>query len=90
MDLDRASAETLLVSYDQLGAAGLPISFASVPLLALGLLIMAVALVVRRDGPRVAGLLLLVGVVLISGTLATLLAARAAIRQPLLDALRSE
>jgi hypothetical protein len=63
LGLDRASAETLLVGYDQLGAAGLPISFASVPLMAVGLLIMAVALLVRRDGPRVAGLLLLVGVV---------------------------
>ena len=48
--------------------------------------------VIERGGRLPVSLtgLLLVGMVLISGTLATLLAARAAIRQPLLDALRSE
>ena len=59
--VDRAAGAALLEGYDKLGAAGLPVSYATVPLLLAGLLTIGVTLLVTRATGRPAAILLLVG-----------------------------
>jgi hypothetical protein len=63
LGVDRAAGVKLLEGYDHLGTAGLPVSYAGVPVLLLGLIVVAVALIVNRDVPRTAAVLLLAGTV---------------------------
>jgi hypothetical protein len=63
LGVDRAAGIRLLEGYDHLGSAGLPVSYAGVPVLLLGLITVGVALLVNRAVPRTAAILLLVGTV---------------------------
>ena len=63
LGLDRATGAALLTGYDELGPAGLPVSFASVPVLLLGLLVVGVSLLVLRAVPSTAAILLLAGTI---------------------------
>lgn len=63
LGIDRGAGAALLTGYDKLGAAGLPVSYAGVPVLLLGMIVVGVALIVNRDVPRTAAILLLVGTV---------------------------
>jgi hypothetical protein len=61
--VDRSAAAALLDGFDGLGPAALPVSFVSVPVMVLGLLVVGVGLLVTRAVPRVTAVVLLVGVV---------------------------
>jgi hypothetical protein len=63
LGVDRAAGVQLLEGYDHLGTAGLPVSYAGVPVLLVGLIIVGVALIVNRDVPRTAAILLVAGTV---------------------------
>jgi hypothetical protein len=61
VDVDRTAGGKLLESYDTLGAIGFPVSFATVPVLLIGMITVGIGLIVAKVVPWPAGALLIVG-----------------------------
>lgn len=62
LGLPDGPTEQLVRGFDELGLVGLPVSFASIPVLVVGLLVLAIGVLRSGTAPRSVGALLVVGV----------------------------